>query len=292
MALVPFPSASPGRPDDDDPDIQLTDPEPLDDDSSRMSFLEHLDELRKRLIYSVYCAGRRLRDRVPLRRPDPGRSSGRRCSSSCTARKFMYTAGFEPFMLTMKIGALAGLMLAAPLIIYQLWLFIAPGLYANEKKFAIPFVLFCTIFFALGAAFSHYVAFPWTWKFFLGWETDYMEFRPSIGETFGLYVKMLLGFALIFQMPTVVFFLARMGVVTAGFLARNTKYAVLIIFIVAAVISPGTDVVSQALMAGPMLALYAFSILSPGSSRRASLDPAPVGLQQSVIGRISGLILP
>jgi sec-independent protein translocase protein TatC len=259
MALVPFPA--PGRPDDDR--IELTDPEELDD-SSKMSFLEHLDELRKRLIYSVYslvagCAiaflfvGRiqhalwtPLVERLQAVRPDAA---------------FMYTAGFEPFMLTMKIGALAGLMLATPLIMYQLWLFIAPGLYANEKKYAIPFVLFCTIFFVLGAAFSHLVAFPWAWEWFIGWQTSYMEFRPSIAETFGLYVKMLLGMALVFQMPTVVFFLARMRMVTAGFLARNTKYAVLIIFIIAAVISPGTDVVSQAIMAGPMLALYAFSIV-------------------------------
>jgi sec-independent protein translocase protein TatC len=261
MALVPFPSASPGRP-DDDRHIHLTDPDPYDDDGAgaRMSFLEHLDELRKRLIYSVYslvagCAVAFLfvgRIQTAIWMP---------LFNELQGTKFMYTSGFEPFMLTMKIGALAGLMLAAPLIIYQLWLFIAPGLYANEKKYAIPFVLFCTIFFALGATFSHMVAFPWTWKFFLGWETPYMEFRPAIGDVFGLYVKMLLGFALIFQMPTVVFFLARMGVVSAGLLARNTKYAILVIFIVAAVISPGTDVVSQALMAGPMLALYALSIL-------------------------------
>jgi sec-independent protein translocase protein TatC len=228
-----------------------------------MSFLDHLDELRNRLIYSVYalvggCAVgfffvQRIQNFiwVPLYRE----------LHAVNGAKFMYTQGFEPFMLTMKVGALAGLFVALPFIIWQLWLFIAPGLYSHEKKMAIPFVIFCTTFFLMGAAFSHYVAFPWTWKFFLGWTTEYMEFRPSIGEAFGLYVKMLLGFGLIFQMPTIVFFLARMGVVTAGFLLRHTKYAVLIIFIVAAVISPGTDVVSQCLMAGPMLGLYGFSIL-------------------------------
>ena len=258
MAVAPFPTKSPGRSDDDDLEIRLTDPEPLEE--GRMSFLEHLDELRKRLIHSVYAlvGGCLIAfffvDRIqafiwiPLYRAMNG-------------KQFMYTAGFEPFMLTMKIGALGGLMLASPFIIWQMWLFIAPGLYTHEKRFAIPFVLFSTIFFLLGAAFSHYIAFQWTWIFFLGWETEYMEFRPAIGEAFSLYVKMLLGFGLIFQMPTVVFFLARMGVVTAGFLARNTKYAVLIIFIIAAVISPGTDIVSQALMAGPMLGLYGFSIL-------------------------------
>lgn len=260
MALVPFPSPSPGRQEDDESGILLTDADPFDDSSSRMSFLEHLDELRKRLIASVYAliGGCVLAfffvDRiqrfifVPLH-------------DALGGKQFMYTAGFEPFMLMMKTGALAGLMIASPIIIYQLWLFIAPGLYSHEKKFAIPFVLFSTIFFLLGAAFSHYIAFQWTWEFFKSWENDFMEFRPSIGEAFSLYVKMLLAFALIFQMPTVVFFLAKMGVVTAGFLAKNTKYAVLIIFIIAAIISPGTDVVSQALMAGPMLGLYGISIV-------------------------------
>jgi sec-independent protein translocase protein TatC len=273
MALVPFPSASP--PDPDDRHIHLTDPDVFDDDAgAKMSFLDHLDELRNRLIACVYgliggCAiAFFFVDRIqnfiwtPLWKQLGG-------------GKFMYTQGFEPFMLTMKIGALAGLMIASPFVIWQLWLFIAPGLYSHEKKSAVPFVVFCTLFFLLGAAFSHYVAFPWTWKFFLGWQTDYMEFRPAIGDAFSLYVKMMLGFGLIFQMPTLVFFLARMGIVTAGFLLRHTKYAVLIIFIVAAVISPGTDVVSQCLMAGPMLGLYGISILVAwifGKSRTEALD--------------------
>ena len=260
MAVAPFPKSTALRPDDRDEDdsITLTDPEELED--GRMSFLDHLDELRKRLIGSVYAllGGCVIAfifvDRIQAFIWEP-------LYRAMNYKKFMYTGGFEPFMLTMKIGVLAGLIIASPFIIWQMWLFIAPGLYAHEKRFAIPFVLFSTIFFLLGAAFSHYVAFQWTWVFFLGWETDYMEFRPEIGAAFALYVKMMLGFGLIFQMPTVVFFLARMGMVTAGFLARNTKYAILIIFIIAAVISPGTDVVSQALMAGPMLALYGISII-------------------------------
>ena len=258
MPLVPAPGVPVERA--DDPRITLTDEEPLEDDGGRMSFLEHLDELRKRLLYSVYaliagCAVGfvfvgRIQEFifVPLFQMLGG-------------EQFIYTRGFEPFMLTMKTGALAGLMVSSPLIIYQLWLFIAPGLYSHEKRFAIPFVFFCTIFFLAGAAFSHWIAFPWTWAFFMSWENAYMTFLPNIGDAFSIYVKMLLAFGLIFQMQTIVFFLARMRVVTAGFLARNTKYAVLIIFIVAAAVSPGTDVVSQAMMAGPMLALYGISIL-------------------------------
>jgi sec-independent protein translocase protein TatC len=253
MALVPFPSSSVPDDYDDRPS------DSLDDAGAKMSFLEHLDELRKRLIGCAYSllfgcvigfifVGR-IQDFIlqPLVAYLPG-------------KEIIYTSGFDPFLLTMKIGALAGLMIASPLIIWQLWLFIAPGLYANEKKFAIPFILFSTIFFLTGAAFSHFIAFPWAWQFFISWETDYMKFLPDIKPLFSTYVKMLLAFGVVFQMPTLVFFLARMGVVTGWFLVKHTKYAILIIFIVAAVLSPGTDVVSQALMAGPMLALYAFSI--------------------------------
>ena len=201
MAIVKFAGSAQPEP-DDDRHIQLTDPDVIEDDGAKMSFLDHLDELRKRLIACVWglvvgCAigfifVQRIQTFIwlPLFN-DLHATNG---------AKFMYTTGFEPFMLTMKIGALAGLLIPLPFVVYQLWLFIAPGLYSHEKKLAVPFVLFCTLFFLLGAAFSHYAAFPWTWKFFLGWETEYMEFRPSIGEVFGLYVKMMLGFGLIFQM--------------------------------------------------------------------------------------------
>ena len=258
MALVPFPS--PGRPDDDDR-IALTDPEDLHDDS-RMSFLEHLDELRKRLIRCVIgiVVGvivsfafinkifafvlQPLYERLP-----PGSS-------------FITTEGPEYFMLYIKVGLLAGLFASMPYSLWQLWLFVAPGLYAHEKRYAIPFVVMASAFFFAGSAFAHFLAFPWTWQFFVDFShSEFVAFMPKIGPTFSLYVKVLLGFGAIFQMPTLVFFLARMGVVTAGFLARNIKYAVLIIFILAAVLSPGGDITSQMLMAGPMLVLYGISIL-------------------------------
>jgi sec-independent protein translocase protein TatC len=261
MALVPFPGAAAPEPDDDDRNLTLPDPDAVDDGSAKMSFLDHLDELRKRLIMCVYglvggCV-------VAFIFVDQTQTFIMKPLQAVLphGERFVFQQGFEPFMLMMKIGALTGLLVASPFVMYQLWLFIAPGLYSHEKRFAIPFVLFSSTFFLLGAAFSHYLAFPWTWKFFLSWENDYMKFLPSIDPVFSLYVKMMLGFGLIFQMPTLVFFLARMGLVTAGMLARHTKYAVLAIFIIAAVVSPGTDVVSQCLMAGPMLGLYGFSIL-------------------------------
>jgi sec-independent protein translocase protein TatC len=258
MALVPFPGPHPDP--DDLSRVHPTDPEDVDS-GSKMSFLEHLDELRKRIIYAVYCliAGcaiaylfiTRIFDFImrPMYNMLPG------------GNKLIYTAGAEPFMLYLKIGFIAGIFFSSPLILWQVWKFIAPGLYTHEKKFAIPFVMMSTIFFVTGGLFSHFVAFPWTWKFFISFSTDYMVFMPKIDEAFSLYTKMLLGFGLIFEMPTLVFFLARMGVVSARFLLRYFKYAVLVIFIVAAVISPGTDMMSQLIMAVPMLGLYGISIL-------------------------------
>ncbi len=261
MALVPFPGATPERGRDRDPDDSTSLFGDDDDAAGKMSFLEHLDELRKRLIYSVIslCVGcaiayifiNRIVDFImlPLVHMLPG------------GNKLMFTNGPDVFMLYLKMGFIAGIFFSCPLILWQVWKFIAPGLYTHEKKFAIPFVLLSTVFFVVGGLFSHYVAFPWTWKFFIGFSNDYLVFMPKIDEAFSLYSKMLLGFGIIFEMPTLVFFLARMGVVTAGFLLRYFKYAVLIIFIVAAVVSPGTDMMSQLIMAVPMLGLYAISIV-------------------------------
>jgi sec-independent protein translocase protein TatC len=251
MALVPFPGTAVPDPEPDEPD----------DSGAKMSFLEHLDELRKRLIYSVisvavgcaiaYLFINKIVDFImlPLVHMLPG------------GNKLMFTNGPDIFMLYLKIGFIAGIFVSCPLVLWQVWKFIAPGLYTHEKKFAIPFVLLSSVFFVLGGLFSHYIAFPWTWKFFIGFSNDYVVFMPKIDEAFSLYSKMLLGFGLIFEMPTLVFFLARMGVVSARFLLRYFKYAVLIIFIVAAVVSPGTDMMSQLIMAIPMLGLYAISIL-------------------------------
>jgi sec-independent protein translocase protein TatC len=251
MALVPFPSATPG--DDEEP-------EGFDDSGSKMSFLEHLDELRKRIIYVVYalvagCAIAyifigKIFDFImkPMQAILP------------PGGYLQYTGGPDIFMLYVKIGFLVGIFLASPLILWQVWKFIAPGLYTHEKKFAIPFVLMSTIFFVSGGLFAHYVAFPWTWAFFAGFQLDYMKFVPKADEAFAMYTKMILGFGVIFEMPTLVFFLARMGVVSGRLLLKYFKYAFLAIFIIAAVISPGTDMMSQLMMAAPMLVLYILSI--------------------------------
>ena len=259
MALVRFPGTSAAKNPDDDDRIELTDADDDLDAGGKMSFLEHLDELRRRLIMSVVAlvvgcvvAFFFIEDifRFVLQPVKDMLHGG----------TFIATEGPEVFMLYIKVGLLSGLFVAMPFILWQLWLFIAPGLYSHEKKFAIPFVLFSSTFFFAGALFCHYVAFPATWMFFLGFESDLVHIMPKLGPTFSLYTKMILGFGAIFQMPVLVFALARMGVITAGFLVKNTKYAVLIIFILGAVLSPGGDISSQVMMAGPMLVLYAISI--------------------------------
>jgi sec-independent protein translocase protein TatC len=235
----------------------------FDDDAEgggKMSFLEHLDELRKRIIRALLalCLGVAVAAwfiediyefvMLPLRNMlRPGET-------------MIYTYATEAFMLYIRIALIAGLFIAAPLIFWQVWLFVAPALYAKERRYAIPFVVLSTIGFIGGAAFSHYVAFPLMWRFFGSFSNELVSFMPRIEDTFSLYMRMLLAFALIFQMPALVFFLARMGVVTARWMLRNFKYAVLIIFVVAAVVTPSADYASQMIVAFPMIGLYLVSI--------------------------------
>lgn len=260
MALVPFPSQAPEPIPDDDVDPDLGQPEPDDEPGGKMSFLEHLDELRKRIIRSVIAvfAGFLVAcffiDRLfsfimrPLQEALPPGGT------------LVYTEPTEAFVLYIKIAVIAGLILSSPAVMAQVWLFIAPGLYAKEKKMAIPFVILSSLGFVAGAAFSHYIVFPMAWMFFGSFTTDYMTFMPRIEPAFGLYMKLLLVFGLVFQMPTVVLFLARMGVITARFMIKNFKYAILIIFILAAVLTPTADAIVQTAMAGPMIGLYLISI--------------------------------
>jgi sec-independent protein translocase protein TatC len=228
----------------------------------KMSFLEHLDELRKRIVRALlFLIGgfavciffvQQIFDFImkPMQALLP---EGQ--------QQLVYTEPGEAFILKIKMAAIGGLILSSPGIMSQVWLFIAPGLYSKEKKLAIPFVVLSSGFFVLGAAFSHYMVFPLTWKFFASFSGDYLTFMPRIAPAFSMYLKLLLGMGLVFQMPTLVLFLARMGVLTARFMLRNFKYAFLLIFVVAAFLTPGGDPISQAAMAAPMLLLYGISIL-------------------------------
>src|SRR6267142_567644 len=257
MALVPFPGPQSGA------HALATDDE--DDDPSspgvKMSFLEHLDELRKRIVRSCLAVAFGVLATfywiqpifnfifAPTRRALP------------PGVKLIYTQPGEAFSLYIEIALIIGVMLAAPFIMYQVWRFIAPGLYSNEKRFAIPFVLFTTLGFLAGAAFNHYISFPFMMTFFASFNTPDLAFMPKLEEVFGLYSKLLIGMGIVFQMPTVVFFLAKMKLITARFLMKNFKYAFLIIFVAAAVITPTGDMMTQTIFSAPMVGLYVLSIV-------------------------------
>lgn len=236
---------------------------PMEDDDAedgkRMGFLDHLDELRRRLLYSVYaivaaCAVTfYFWDDMFVYLANYFRQYN---------ATLIYTRPMGAFMFSLKVGVLSGLLLAAPFVFSQLWLFVAPGLYAKEKRLIVPFVFFSSVLFAAGAAFSHLVAFPSMWKFFGSYNgMGGIQFYPAIDETFSFYVNMMLGLGLVFQMPLLVFVLSRFGIVSARFLLKHFKYAVLIIFIIAAVITPSPDMVTQVIFAAPMLGLYLISIV-------------------------------
>jgi len=255
VALVPFPGPQSGA---YQPEL---DGDEDDGAAGKMSFLEHLDELRKRIVQAClgvavcilasfafinYIVNFIL---APRQKVLPANS------------RMIYTQPGEAFGLYIQVSLIMGVVLAAPWIMYQVWLFIAPGLYANEKRLAIPFVTLSTVGFVGGTAFNHYIVFPLMMRFFASFNTSDLVFMPRLEDVFDLYTKMLLGMGLVFQMPTVVYFLAKMRLVTAKFLWRHTKYAILIIFILAAVITPSGDMITQTIFAAPMLVLYALSIL-------------------------------
>jgi sec-independent protein translocase protein TatC len=224
-----------------------------------MGFLDHLDELRRRLLRCLVAVGlafalaltqaRAILDflLVPIR-PLLGE------------QRPVFIDLTEPFLLYMKVGFLASLFLSAPFVLYQVWAFISPGLYPRERRYAIPFIVFATGFFVLGGAFGYLVGFPAAARFLLA-IADGFEPALRISSLFGFESRIILGMALVFELPTVIYFLARLGLVTPAFLWRNLKYAVLIIFVIAAVITPTPDVVTQCLFAAPMIVLYLLGIL-------------------------------
>jgi len=226
-----------------------------------MSFLEHLDELRKRIVQSLLGVAVGVGLGFFFINPIVNFILTPTWRVLPAGSRMIYTQPGEAFGLYVQIGLIVGIVLASPWIMYQVWLFIAPGLYANEKRFAVPFVLMSTIGFVGGAAFNHYIIFPFMMTFFASFNTADLIFMPRLEDVFDLYSKMLIGMGLVFQMPTVVFFLAKMRLVTARFLLRNTKYAVLAIFVIAAVVTPSGDMITQTIFAAPMLGLYALSIL-------------------------------
>jgi sec-independent protein translocase protein TatC len=244
-----------------------------------MSFLEHLEELRVRLIRSLLalvvgfalCWG--FRERIfhlltePLRTAYPG-------------IKFIYTGPSEALMLYMKMAFFVGIFVAAPFILYQVWAFIAPGLYPHEKAWAVPFIALGSLFFLGGAAFGHTVLFPLTFRFLGEFGGADMTFMPKVDEYYSFYSWFLLGLGLVFQLPVVIFVLARIGLVTPGFLARQFKYAILASFVVSAVITPTPDMVTQTLLALPMIGLYALGVVVAWAFGKPRREQAGAALER------------
>jgi sec-independent protein translocase protein TatC len=227
--------------------------------ADKMTFLEHLDELRVRILRSVISIVAALAVcwnwspqilhfiMQPLRVAYPNVT-------------FITTAPTEGFSLHMKAAFFAGVFLAAPLVLYQAWAFISPGLYRHERRHVVPFVGLGSVFFVAGGAFGHVVLFPATFRFLGQYTTGDIQYLPRLTEYFSFYFWFVVGLGLVFQLPVVVFVLSRLGLVTPGFLIRNFKFAVLTAFIVSAIITPSADVVNQTMLAAPIVALYLLGI--------------------------------
>jgi sec-independent protein translocase protein TatC len=227
-----------------------------------MGFLDHLEELRKRLVYSIMavavgfgaCWGFRERIYSIMERPivDALRANG-------LPDKLVYLNPTEPFNLYLKIAALAGLFLTSPFVLYQVWMFISPGLYRNEKRYVVPFMISTITLFSAGGYFGYRIAYPRALKFLIDFSK---QFTPmiTIGEYTSLFLSIVLGMGLIFELPILVFFLSLMGIVSPGFMLKNFRYAILVIFIIAAIVTPTPDVVNMCIFAAPMVALYGLSI--------------------------------
>ncbi|MCJ7546195.1 MAG: twin-arginine translocase subunit TatC [Deltaproteobacteria bacterium] len=225
----------------------------------KQTFIEHLEDLRKRLIISLIAVGigfiicylfsKEIFEflMMPLHRALP------------TGATMIFTTPAEAFFTYMKVGLLAGVFAASPIVLYQIWLFVAPALYSKEKKYVIPFVCSSTILFVGGAAFGYFVIFPLSAKFFMSFTTDFIQPAPRLKESFSFCAMLLLTFGLTFELPIFILFLSKLGVLDARMLARNRKYVIILIFIVAAILTP-PDPLSQVMMAVPLVALYEVSI--------------------------------
>lgn len=172
----------------------------------------------------------------------------------------IFTGLPEAFFTYLKVAFLAGIGLAAPVIFYQFWMFVAPGLYHSERRMFLPIVFLSSVFFVGGALFGYFIVFPYGFKFFLGFAGDHLRALPSMKEYLGFATKLLLAFGIVFELPLVITFMARLGIVSVPFLKKNRKYALLLFFVGSAILTP-PDVVTQVMMAMPLMLLYEISII-------------------------------
>jgi sec-independent protein translocase protein TatC len=189
----------------------------------------------------------------------------------------IFTSPTEAFWVQMKVALIAGLFLASPGILWQVWRFVEPGLHGHEKKYAVPFILIGSLLFIGGGAFSLFVVTPYALNFLLSYARPGLTPMITLENHVGFLLKFTVAFGLVFELPLAITLLARMGVVNAKMLARNRKYAILGAFVVAAVLTPTPDIFNQTLMAGPLIILYEVGIISArlfGRRRAAAAPPA------------------
>jgi len=231
------------------------------DQEKKMPFLGHLEELRNRLIVCCIAIGIAFfisfgfKERLFQILVQP------LIAALPPGERMVFTALPEAFFVYLEVSIIAGVALAMPIILYEAWLFVVPGLYAHERRIAFPFVLLGTLFFAGGVLFAYFIVFPFAFKYLVSFETDLVRPLPAMREYLNLTSVLLLAFGLIFELPLVLTMLARIGLVSTDFLKRNRKYAVLLSFVAAAILTPTPDIFNQLLMAGPLVILYEVSIL-------------------------------
>lgn len=222
----------------------------------KMSFLDHLEELRKRLIVSFIALGVtfiacwNFADRIfgwiqaPLTKFLPPGD-----------QKLAYTRLTEPFFLYMKVAFFAAIFVASPILMWQVWRFISPGLYKRERRYAAPFIIFASLFFILGGYFGYKFILPGTCKFFVETGSKFKQ-MIKVDEYFSFASTIILASGAVFETPILIFFLARLGIVTPAFLMQKSKYAIVLSFVIAAIVTPTPDMVTQTFLAVPMIALY------------------------------------
>jgi len=240
-------------------------------DEKKLPFLGHLEELRSRLVASAIAVGIGFAicyifsERLFLILASP------LTNVMPEGDHLIFTNLPEMFFTYLKVSFVSGLLLASPVVFYEMWMFIAPGLYRNEKKLVIPFVTISTFLFVGGSLFAYFIVFPFGFKFFLGFSSEFVKALPSVKQYFSFSIKLLLAFGLVFELPVVIFFLTKLGLVTTAFLKKNRKYAILLTFIVSAILTP-PDVITQCMMAVPLLTLYEVGIWVSRFARRTRSD--------------------
>ncbi|WP_170018452.1 twin-arginine translocase subunit TatC [Campylobacter sp. RM16190] len=229
----------------------------------------HLVELRKRLFISVSVVLVMFIVCFSFWNPILAIMTAPLKNALPAGSNIIFTQVQEPFFTAMKVAFFAGFMFSLPVIFWQFWLFVAPGLYENEKKYVIPFVLAATFMFLVGAAFCYYVVIPIGFVFLINFGGELFTALPSIGQYVGFFTKLLIAFGIAFELPVLTFFLAKLGLITDATLRNSFRYAVVIIFIFSAAMTP-PDIISQFLMAIPLIGLYGLSIFIA-----KQVNPAP-----------------